>query len=117
MAESIICERAEAFSPRILKLCDELDRRGATGRHIASELRRCGPSIGANANEAQDGQTKADFLAKYAISRKEARETLHWLKVAVSSGLVRREEVDWELREAGELRAMIVAAIRTGRSE
>ena len=43
------------------------------GRHIASELAKCGTSIGANAEEAQDGQTKPDFIAKLAVSRKESR--------------------------------------------
>jgi four helix bundle protein len=37
---------------------------------------RCGTSIGANAEEAQEGQTKKDFIAKMAIARKEARETI-----------------------------------------
>ena len=75
----------------------------------------CGTSIGANAEEAQDGQTKADFIAKLSVSRKEARETRYWLRVAVRVNAVTAPEVQWELREAGELRAMIVAAIRTAR--
>ena len=77
---------------------------------------RCGPSVGANAEEAQDGQTKPDFIAKMAISRKESRESRYWLRVAVKLGKVSKEEVDWELNEAGELRAMIVAAIKTAQS-
>jgi four helix bundle protein len=77
---------------------------------------RCGPSIGANAEEAQDGQTKADFIAKLAISRKESRESGFWLRMAIKLGKVTKEEVAWELNEAGELRAMIVAAIKTAQS-
>ncbi len=77
---------------------------------------RCGASVGANAEEAQDGQTKPDFIAKMAISRKESRESRYWLRVAVKLGKVKAEEVDWELKEAGELRAMIVAAIKTAQA-
>ena len=77
---------------------------------------RCGPSVGANAEEAQDGQTKPDFIAKMAISRKESRESRYWLRVAVKLGKVTTDEVAWELKEAGELRAMIVAAIKTAQS-
>jgi four helix bundle protein len=116
MAHSIICERAEAFTPRILWLCDTLMRRGASGRQIAAELLRCGPSIGANANEAQEAQTKPDFIAKMSISRKESRETLYWLRAAIAAGVVTASEVAWELTEAAELRAMIVAAIKTAQS-
>jgi four helix bundle protein len=36
---------------------------------------RCATSIGSNVEEAQEAQTKADFIAKMSISRKEARET------------------------------------------
>lgn len=77
---------------------------------------RCGPSVGANAEEAQDGQTKPDFIAKLAISRKESRESRYWLRVAIRLKKVTTEEVAWELKEAGELRAMIVAAIKTAQS-
>jgi len=77
---------------------------------------RCGPSVGANAEEAQDGQTKPDFVAKMAISRKESRESRYWLRLAVKLGKVKAEEVEWELKEAGELRAMIVAAIKTAQA-
>lgn len=77
---------------------------------------RCGPSVGANAEEAQDGQTKADFIAKLAISRKESRESRYWLRMAIRLKKVTKDEVDWELTEAGELRAMIVAAIKTAQS-
>src|SRR5689334_1709523 len=111
MAGSIICERAFEFAVRILKLCEKLWRRGPVGRHIASQLIGCGTSIGSNAEEAQDGQTKPDYIAKMAVSRKESRETLYWLRLAVRSEVVTAGEIAWELQEAGELRAMIVSAI------
>jgi four helix bundle protein len=79
-------------------------------------LLRCGTSIGSNAEEAQDGQTKPDYIAKMAVSRKESRETLYWLRIAVRAEVVTPEEVAWELNEAGELRAMIVSAIKTAQS-
>lgn len=76
----------------------------------------CGTSIGANAEEAQDAQTKPDFIAKMAISRKESRETLYWLRLAVRAEVVAVGEIAWELHEAGELRAMIVSAIKSAQS-
>ena len=99
-----------------MSLAEKLWERGPAARHIGSELMRCGPSVGANAEEAQDGQSKADFIAKLAISRKESRESRYWLRVAIRLKKVTNEEVAWELKEAGELRAMIVAAIKTAQS-
>ena len=111
MSDSIICERAFEFSSRILALCTKLWDRGPAARRVASELIRCGTSIGANAEEAQDGQTKPDYIAKMSVSRKESRETLYWLRLALRAKVATNDEIVWELREAGELRAMIVAAI------
>jgi len=69
-----------------------------------------------NAEEAQDGQTKPDFIPKLAVSRKESRETLYWLRLALRVGVVTPDEVKWEMEEATQLRAMIVSAIKTAQS-
>ncbi len=42
---------------------------------------RSGTSIGANLEEAQAGQSRADFISKNAIALKEARETHYWLRL------------------------------------
>ena len=77
---------------------------------------RCGTSIGANAEEAQEGQSKPDYIAKMSISRKESRECGYWLRMALRVEVVTKEEIAWELSEAGQLKAMIIAAIRTAQS-
>ena len=116
MTHSIICERAFEFAIRIVKLCDRMAARGFGARHIAGQLIKCGTSIGANAEEAQEGQTKADYVAKMSISSKESRESGYWLRLAIATGCVKKTEAECELREANELRFMIRAAIRTARS-
>ena len=116
MADSIICERSFEFAARILNLCAKLWDQGPKARRVASELIRCGTAIGANAEEAQDGQTKPDYIAKMSVSRKESRETLYWLRLALRANVVTSEQIMWELREAAEIRRMIVAAIRTAQS-
>lgn len=77
---------------------------------------RCGPSIGANAEEAQDAQTKPDYSAKMSVARKESRETRYWLRLAIDVKVVTAEEIAWELKEVSELRAMIIQAIKTAQS-
>ena len=116
MTHSIICDRAFTFAVRVLKLCDELFERGPVPRFLASQLMRSGTSIGANAEEAQEGQTKADYIAKMSIASKEARETSWWLRLSTAAGVLRKEHVVWESSEALQLRMMIRAAIRTARS-
>jgi four helix bundle protein len=104
-SNSLLCGRAFEFASRALKLCDRLYEPSA--RHIANQLIRCGTSIGSNAEEAQEGQSKADFIARLSISRKEARETSYWLRLAVQNEIVRPDEITWELNEARQLLAMI----------
>ena len=115
MTESIICTRSFEFACRLLDLCDRLWERGPSARHIALQLMRCGTSVGANAEESQEGQSKADFIAKLSISSKEARETRWWLRVAVKTKKVKADEVSWELSEINQLMKMLRSAILTAR--
>ena len=46
---------------------------------VARQLLRSGTSIGANAMESQNAESKADFLHKMKIAAKEAEETQYWL--------------------------------------
>lgn len=53
---------------------------------ISKQLLRSGTSIGANICEAVRGQSLKDFIHKFQISRKEANETLYWLKLLEKTG-------------------------------
>jgi len=46
---------------------------------IARQLLKSGTSIGANVREAQNSESKADFIHKLKIAAKEADETEYWL--------------------------------------
>jgi four helix bundle protein len=116
MSESIICERAFEFARRVLRLSQRLWERGPAARHIASQLIRCGTSIGSNAEEAQEAQSRADYIAKMNISRKEAREACWWLQLARKSEILTDDEMSWELSVAVQLLAMIRSAVLTSRS-
>ena len=112
----IIAERSFEFACRIVKLCEKLWRRGPAARRFADQLFDSGTSIGANAEEAQGAQTKPDFIARLSVSRKESRETIYWLRLALASGATTAEETAWELDEAKQLRAMITQAVKTAQS-
>ena len=48
---------------------------------MSKQQLRCGTSIGANAEEAVGGQSKADFVSKLSIAYKEFRETKYWIRL------------------------------------
>ena len=65
------------FSLAVIEYCELLDARK---KYILSrQLLRSATSIGANAMEAQNPESKADFIHKIKIAAKEAGETQYWL--------------------------------------
>ncbi len=46
---------------------------------LSKQIIRCGTSIGANCKEAQNAESKADFIHKLKLALKEADETEYWL--------------------------------------
>jgi four helix bundle protein len=65
------------FSLLIIDYCDVLQE--AKKFVISNQLLKSGTSIGANAMEAQNAESKADFIHKIKIAAKEADETQYWL--------------------------------------
>jgi four helix bundle protein len=61
--------------------------------------------------EAQAGQSKADFISKYAIALKEVRETIYWLRLLTESGFFRDGSAATLRREAEELSRIIGSII------
>jgi four helix bundle protein len=67
--------------------------------------------MGANVEEAQAGQSRADFNSKYAIVLKEARETIYWLRLLNEAGLASKQDCEVLLQEANEISRIIGAII------
>lgn len=68
-----IRERTFAFALDIIKFAHSIDFRNEALRTLGRQLLRSGTSIGANVEDAQAGQSRADFISKYAIALKESR--------------------------------------------
>jgi four helix bundle protein len=79
MKENIILIKSINFSVEIKKYCEVLYFKKETA--IANQLLRCGMAIGANVSEAQNAESRSDFIHKMKIASKEASETLYWLSI------------------------------------
>jgi four helix bundle protein len=108
-----ICDRTFAFSVRVVKLCRHLDEQAGVGRTLSKQLIRSGTSIGANVEEAQGGQSRADFLSKISIACKEARETLYWIKLLEAADVLHADRLQEIKTEANELVGILTAIIKT----
>jgi len=82
---------------------------------LSSQLWRAGTSIGANVEEAQAGQSRADFLAKMTIASKEAREALYWLRLADKGKIMSAKEIAPVLEQCERIVRILTAIVKTGR--
>ena len=105
-------DRAFAFATRVVKLCRTLEEQGSVSRTLARQLLRSGTSIGANIEEGQASQSRADFISKYSIACKEARETHYWLRLLVSSELVPDTRLNDLSDEANQLIAILTTIVK-----
>jgi four helix bundle protein len=108
-------ERTFEFARRVVRLCQVLEQTPGVSRTMAGQLLRAGTSIGANIEEGQASQSRADFIAKYSIACKEARETHYWLRLLAASEIVPNARLQ-ELRdEANQLVAILTAIVKNTR--
>jgi len=77
MTENVILRLTFEFSLLILEYTELLESNGK--RVISGQLLRSGTSIGANVHEAQNPESRKDFIHKMKIAAKEAEETKYWL--------------------------------------
>ena len=75
-------ERTAKFSQRILRLCKVLSK-DIVSSPVISQLVRSSTSIGANYCEANNAESKSDFKHKIGICKKEAKETVYWLRMVL----------------------------------
>ena len=105
-------ERTFEFALRVVKLCQVLEQSSGVSRTLSNQLLRSGTSIGANVEEGQAGQSRADFVSKLSIACKEARETHYWLRLLVVAGIVPKERLDELIDEANQLIAILTTIIK-----
>ena len=103
-----IRERTLEYGLRAVRLHQALqeqdDRAGWT---VARQFLRSATSVGANIAEAQAAESRADFVHKFALAQKEARESLYWLQLLQKSGIVAGQRLSGLIDETEELISVI----------
>ncbi len=101
-------ERTKQFAVRIIRLARALPQ-SREGDVIARQVLRSGTAVAAN--------YRADFVSKISVVVEEADETVFWLELAESSGLVPAEKLQSLTKEAKELLAIFPASRRTAKQD
>jgi four helix bundle protein len=84
--------------------------KNAVNFNLIDQIIRSGTSIGANYREANETETKKDFIFRIRICRKEAKETIYWLNLIIEANPDFKVRTQLLLQEAAEL-VKIFAAI------
>lgn len=112
--KSILLDKALLFATRIVKLHRYLlkEKRECV---ISKQIIRSATSIGANANEAVYGISKADFISKLQISLKETAETEYWLRLLILSDYITEKEGNSLLADCLEIKRILVSTLNTAK--
>ncbi len=109
-------ERTAKFGEAVIILLRSV-RQDTINRRIMDQLVGSSGSIGANYCEAVESESKKDFIHKISISKKENKETMHWLRLLAVSNPERKDELRVLWKEAQELLLIFAKIIRTAKNK
>ena len=95
-------DRTLEFGKRIIRLCKTLPANTINFKLIDQGI-RSGTSLGANYREANETETRKDFQFRMRICRKEAKETIYWLKLIIEANSSMEDRINPLLQETEEL--------------
>lgn len=114
-----LAARLKRFATRIVIFARAMPSDPST-QVLAKQLTGSGTSQSANYHSARRGRSRAEFIAKLGVAAEEADETEHWLTVIREAHIIATaralEELEWLVDEARQLRAILVASVRTARA-
>ena len=114
--DNIVADKSFRFAIRIVNLYKHLCE-NKKEYILSKQLLRAGTSIGANIAEAQQAQSRPDFLSKLNIALKEASESKYWIRLLNATDYLSQEEADSVYADCCELEKLLVAIIKTLRKE
>ena len=108
-----IREKSYSFALQIVRFCKIMIEKKEY--ILSKQLMKSGTSIGANVEEALQGQSRKDFIAKLSISLKEAHETVFWLRLIRDSEYATSEEVRPLFEKLDEIISLLTSIIKTSK--
>lgn len=109
-------ERTAKFGENVILFAGNLPNTPIT-KPLISQLIRSGTSIGANYMEADGAESKKDFEHKIGISRKESKETMHWLRMTAKAVSMEQENCRKLWKEAQEFVFIFSAIINNSKNK
>ena len=109
--ENVLKTKSYAFALRVVKTYQHLD--SSREWVLSKQFLRAGTSIGANVAEANQAQSRPDFISKLSISLKECVETEYGTQLLSDSGYFTESQADSLLADCREVKAILIASIKS----
>ena len=114
MSQYIVRDKSFSFALRIIKLSKYLNEQKKE-YVLSKQVLRSGTAVGALIREAEQGESKADFIHKLAIALKEAKKTEYWLAILFHSDYVKEKSYLSINADVEELIKLLVSIIKTSK--
>jgi four helix bundle protein len=110
--ENVVVDKSFDFAVRIVGMYQYLCE---TKKEyvLSKQTLRSGTSIGANVSEAEQAQSKRDFLAKMNIALKEAAETEYWLRLLHKTGYIENDAFQSVFADCEEIKKLLHTIVKT----
>lgn len=110
--ENFLLGKSFSFAIRIVKLYQYLtiDKKEYV---LSKQLLRSGTAVGALVREAQNAESKKDFIHKLAIAQKECDETNYWLELLNETEYLKIAEFESIVENSCEILKIIKSSILT----
>ena len=112
--KNIIKDKSFDFALRIIKLYKYLQNKKEFV--LSKQLLRSGTAVGALVREAEQAESKADFIHKLAIALKEANETQYWLELLYKSEYLEKKQFISINRDSVEMLKLLTSIIKTSKN-
>lgn len=114
--ENVVVSKSINFALDIISFCESLEYQRKYV--IANQLLKSGTSIGANVHEAQNAESRADFIHKMKIAAKEIEETKYWLTLCEQAVTYPFDDsLKVKLNELGLIIYKIISSSKNNRQE
>ena len=112
MGDNVIKNKSFNFALRVVKLYQFLNQEKKE-YVLSKQLLRSGTAIGALFHEAEQAESKLDFIHKLAIAQKEANETDYWLELLFHSGYLNETQFQSLKNDIVEINKILASIIIT----
>ena len=109
-----VLDKSYAFALKIVPFCLKIqsERKEYV---LTKQLLKSGTSVGANVEEAEQAQSKKDFISKLSIALKEAHETRFWLRLMRDTKIAQEKETNELIEEIHQIIKLLVAIIKSSK--